>query len=47
MNEYAPRTARGIGYLRRQSLNYRHDWVDEQFSGRLSLDVKAGEDGED
>ncbi len=34
-------------YFRHQSLNYRPEWVDEKFSGRLSLDVKAGEDGED
>src|SRR5512146_3324946 len=34
-------------YFRHQSLNYRPEWVDEKFSGRLSLDVKAGEEGED
>ena len=33
-------------YFRHQSLAYRPDWVDEKFAGRLSLDVKAGEDGE-
>jgi ATP-binding cassette, subfamily B, bacterial len=31
-------------YFRHQSLAYRPEWVDEKFSGRLSLDV-AGDDG--
>ena len=34
-------------YFRRQSLAYTPEWVDEKFSGRLKLDVKAGEESED
>ncbi len=34
-------------YFRHQSLAYRPDWVDEKFTGRISLDVKAGDEGQD
>ena len=34
-------------YFRHQSLNYRPDWVDDKFGGRLKLDVASGEEGND
>ncbi len=37
----------GQTYFRHQALNYRPEWLDEKFSSRMSLDVKAGEEGED